>query len=118
MDRDWHVGSPTRAILALLAALLVSVPIDTVVASEGGGGATASDNATPRDGELPQDLNGVLTLYRNGASGLGIPTTFLMGGSPERAVAVGDLNGDGNTDLAVSEAGSDKAWILLGAGAG
>jgi len=60
----------------------------------------------------------VLTLYRNGASRLGIPTTFLIGGSPERAVAVGDLNGDGTADLAVSEAGSDQVWILLGAGTG
>lgn len=102
----------------LLAALLVSAPLGTVLAAEGGSRAAATEKASSLEGTLHRDLGGVLTLYRHGSGGLGIPTTFLLGGAPERAVAIGDANGDGTADLAVAEAGSDRVWILLGDGTG
>ena len=105
-------------MLMLLAALLVCPPLGTVLALQGGGGGTASGNVTALDGGLPPELDGLLALYRHGRSGLGMPTTFLLGGSPERSVAVGDLNGHGHADLVVSAAGSDTAWMLLGDGTG
>jgi len=63
---------------------------------------------TARDGGLPPELDGRLALSRHGMSGRGMPTTFLLGGSPERPVAVGDLNGDGHAarrGVALADAG-------------
>lgn len=45
------------------------------------------------------------------------PTTFAVGFSP-RSVAVGDFNGDGQTDLAVGNDSSVSVSILLGTGTG
>jgi len=53
-------------------------------------------------------LDGRLAFSRHGMSGRGMPTTFLLGGSPERPVAVGDLNGDGHAarrGVALADAG-------------
>src|ERR1700737_4404335 len=45
------------------------------------------------------------------------PLAFDAGSSPE-SVAVGDFNGDGHTDLAVANAGSNDVSVLLGNGDG
>ena len=39
-------------------------------------------------------------------------------GDEPRSVAIGDLNGDGNPDLAVANVGSDNVSVLLGNGDG
>jgi hypothetical protein len=53
----------------------------------------------------------------NGAGGFGAPTNFAAAVSPQR-VEVGDFNGDGLQDLAVTNFNSDNVSILLGNGAG
>jgi hypothetical protein len=45
------------------------------------------------------------------------PVTYAVGSSP-RSVAVGDFNGDGIPDLAVTNYGDDSVSILLGKGDG
>ena len=45
------------------------------------------------------------------------PVTYAVGSSP-RSVAVGDFNGDGFPDLAVTNYGDDTVSILLGKGDG
>lgn len=47
----------------------------------------------------------------------GAPTDFTTGSGP-RSVAIGDVNGDGKLDLAVSDASINKVSILLGTGTG
>ena len=63
--------------------------------------------------------NNVTILLGDGHGGFtnapGSPVT--VGGSP-RFAAVGDFNGDGNADLAVSDSGPDTLSILLGDGHG
>ena len=48
---------------------------------------------------------------------LGAATNFAAGTGPT-SVAIGNLNGDANPDLAVANSGSDNVSILLGNGAG
>lgn len=105
----------TRAMVILLAGLCAAGLLERASASGGGGREAPSGNATSFEAGLPQ---GLLALYRNGMSGLGIPATFLLAGAPDRAVAVGDFNGDGHADLAVSETGTDTVWLLPGDGTG
>jgi hypothetical protein len=47
----------------------------------------------------------------------GAATNVAVGENPS-SVAIGDLNGDNNPDLAVANAGSDNVSVLLGAGTG
>src|SRR5437667_6160411 len=44
-------------------------------------------------------------------------SSYIVGASPE-FIATGDFNGDGNTDLAVSNSNSNNVSILLGNGDG
>ena len=53
----------------------------------------------------------------DGTGHFSAPTNFTVGDAPF-SVAVGDFNGDGRQDLAVANADSDNASILLGDGAG
>ena len=87
------------------------------------------------DGDLDQDLviantgipgDTVSVLLNSGTGTFGAPTTFAAGRSPN-ALAVGDVNGDGHADLAVSNGGGQGTptvpatpgvSILLGNGTG
>ena len=61
----------------------------------------------------------VSVLLGTGAGGLGAPTHFATG-AEGTAVLIGDLNGDGNPDLATptSNHGIPKVFVLLGDGSG
>jgi CSLREA domain-containing protein len=59
----------------------------------------------------------VAILLGDGAGGFGAPALFNVGTTP-LSVAVGDLNGDGNEDLAVANANSNNVSVLLGNGGG
>src|SRR5205814_6119385 len=56
-------------------------------------------------------------LLGNGDGTFGAPSTYGVGGSSS-AVAVGDFNGDGIPDLAVSNYSSNNVSVLLGNGSG
>jgi hypothetical protein len=58
----------------------------------------------------------VSVMINSGQGSFGAPTKFL-GGWPQ-AVALLDLNGDGNSDLAVLDSRSDTVSVLLGRGGG
>ncbi|MGJ5633573.1 DUF4347 domain-containing protein [Nostoc sp. CALU 1950] len=59
----------------------------------------------------------VSILLGNGAGGFGIATNFDVGLNPA-SVTVIDFDNDGNSDLAVANAGSDTVSVLLGDGNG
>jgi hypothetical protein len=61
--------------------------------------------------------NNVSVLLGTGTGSFGAATNFAAGTNPN-SVAVGDVNGDGVSDLAVANAGSANVSILLGTGAG
>ncbi len=67
----------------------------------------------------PGSSNGTVVLFRgNGAGSLMLePQLFFVGAVPIESVAA-DFNGDGRTDLAVSNAGSNSITLLLGQAAG
>src|SRR5207247_507686 len=56
-------------------------------------------------------------LLGNGNGTFQAQTTFNVGSSP-RSVALGDFNGDGKVDLAVSNFNTDNVSVLLGHGTG
>ncbi|MCX7072255.1 MAG: FG-GAP-like repeat-containing protein [Gammaproteobacteria bacterium] len=70
---------------------------------------------------MPNQASGngtVLVLLGDGAGGLRTPGSFPVGSFPS-AVAIGDLNGDGKADLAVTNSNSSGSIsILLGDGSG
>lgn len=59
----------------------------------------------------------VSILLGRGDGSFDAPVDYLVGNKP-RGIAVGDYNGDGITDLAVSNRGSDNVSILFGLGSG
>jgi len=54
----------------------------------------------------------VSVLLGNGAGGFGPKADYPTAAQPH-AVAIGDVNGDGKLDLAVSSAGSSAVSVLL-----
>ena len=46
------------------------------------------------------------------------PTNFAVGAASPRSVTVGDFNGDGKTDIAAANTGSNNVSVLLGTGTG
>ena len=100
-----HRGLTTVGMMAG-AVLLAATSLGTGLASAAGGDVRNSD------------LTSILALYRDGASGLGIPALFVTGTPPERSIGVGDANRDGHADLAVREDETDTLWMLQGNGAG
>ena len=61
---------------------------------------------------------GVAILLGDGNGGFSAPTVFRCGGSNPYGIAVGDFNGDGIPDLAVTNEMSGTIGILLGNGKG
>ncbi len=65
------------------------------------------------------DTNQLCVLPGNGAGGFGLGTTFAVGAHPSsysmsQSIAVGDLNGDGRTDLVVSNGLLNKVDVFFG----
>jgi hypothetical protein len=71
----------------------------------------SSDCGNDSPGEVSVFLN-------NGDGTFQTPATYSSGGNFASAVAVADLNGDGNPDLVVSNYGSGTVSVLLGNGNG
>jgi uncharacterized protein (TIGR03437 family) len=70
-------------------------------------------------GALSGVTGGVLTLLNNGNGTFGTAASFPAGANPNGMIVI-DLNGDGNPDVAVSDAGSSPGAVsvLLGDGQG
>ena len=90
-----------------------SNPISVAVGDFNGDGK--QDLAVANQG-VNQGTDTVSVLLGNGAGGFSAATNFAVGTFPF-SVAVGDFNGDGNQDLAVSNNASSVS-VLLGDGAG
>jgi hypothetical protein len=69
------------------------------------------------NGESGSGNGTVATLLGDGTGHLGSANVFPVGNLPV-ALALSDLNGDGKTDVAVANQGSDDATILFGDGMG
>ncbi len=65
-------------------------------------------------GSQPSD---VTVLLGTGSGAFGVPRNYAVGNGPG-SVAVGDLNGDGRQDLAVTKGTSHTVSVLLGSGDG
>jgi uncharacterized repeat protein (TIGR01451 family) len=124
-----------------LAAVNSGFPSSVSVLLGDGDGGFGSATPYPTDGSFSYsialgDLNGdgnpdaavtnvnsntVSVLLGDGHGGFGAPATFSTGTSRDLAptsVAIGDLNGDGNADLAVSNQNAFSVSVLLGDGTG
>ena len=78
------------------------------------------DLAVANRGSGNNDSN-VSILLGNGSGAFGMPTNFIVGGSPMStpfSVTIADFNGDGNQDLVTTNGNSGNVSILLGNGAG
>ena len=65
------------------------------------------------------DPDTVSVLLGDGSGGFGSPDTFSVGsGSNPSSIAVGDFDGDGNSDIAVGFSGSFRVSVLQGDGTG
>jgi hypothetical protein len=74
-----------------------------------------------RDGKLDLfvvGMSGPVILPGNGAGGFGAPIPVPLSGMGVTSASVADLNGDGIPDIAVADANSAQAAILLGNGDG
>lgn len=76
-------------------------------------GQSVSKQGRTNKAENSRRLTG---LTREGISLFGMPATVLMGKSRNYSVKVDDFNGDGKTDIVISKAGSNVAWIIPGLG--
>ena len=68
--------------------------------------------------ESAQRLEGVYVFFGNGDGTFTSGAKLLVGIRPPRSLAVGDFNGDGVADLAVTALGSLNVWVLLSNGDG
>src|SRR5207245_256421 len=68
--------------------------------------------------ESAQRLEGVYVFFGNGDGKFTSGAKLLVGIRPPRSLAVGDFNGDGVADLAVTALGSLNVWVLLSNGDG
>ena len=89
---------------------------DTIVAGDfTGDGRT--DLAVVNQGTYPNYYGSVSVLLGNGDGTFQPPVTYAVGLYPS-AIVAGDFTGDGRTDLAVANSGSNDVSILLGNGNG
>ena len=99
-------GDPTTGVVRVTDAHPAGTYTVTVTAFDGGGGAATKTFTLT-----------VTTPVTCLPVGFSAATTFAVGSLPI-SVAVGDFNGDGKQDLAVTNQESDNVSILLGDGAG
>ena len=96
------------------------LPQSLAVGEFNGDGISDLVVANLNSGSTPVSLgnsDSISVLLGNGNGSFANATNFYVGVSP-RAVAVGEFNSDGISDLAVANASSDKVSILLGTGNG
>ena len=91
-----------------------TAPIALVTGDFNGDGRT--DLAVANYGTYP-NYDTVSVLLGNGDGTFQKQVTYAVGNEP-RAIVAGDFNGDGRTDLAVANYGSNDVSILLGNGDG
>ncbi|MBL8695214.1 MAG: VCBS repeat-containing protein [Planctomycetes bacterium] len=65
----------------------------------------------------PQSHIGLAVLFGNGAGGLGSAQSIPIGLAP-RSIAIADLDGDGDRDLAAADAFASDVWMITNNGAG
>lgn len=77
-------------------------------------GFAPTPGATPAPADLvvADDENHQVLVLPNQTSGFGSPTAYAVGKYPA-AIAVGDLNGDGKSDLVVANEGTHDVSVLL-----
>src|SRR5712691_6014641 len=97
-SHEWILRASSTAKLrtaicaaALSAAFVLGAGASTSLADDRGGRSSNGAHAIA----LPADLRPVLDLYRDGGSGLGVPALIVRGTTPERTIAVDDVDGDG-----------------------
>ena len=93
--------------------LTAAVPISVALGDFTGNGI--ADIVTADGGSKGSD--NVSVLLNNGHGALGPHTEFEVGGLPASA-AVGDFNGDGNSDVVTANPGANTVSLLLGNGNG
>ena len=74
--------------------------------------ATSTATASPTSSSPTTASNTVSVLLGNGDGTFQAATTYAVGSAPT-SVAIGDLNGDGEPDIAVANTGSDAVSVLL-----
>ena len=91
----------------------------------GGGDFSVAVGDLNRDGKpdlavanISSIANTVSVFLGDGSGGFGPAANYLTGGYNPRGVAIGDLDGDGNPDLAVTNEYSNTLSVLLGNGTG
>jgi FG-GAP-like repeat len=112
---------PVTAALLILLGISPSVSASAVVASRSAGssvGLSEQDQERQRAKVRPQQKETITSTPASCPSPSFDPPTFFGVGSAPAVAAAGDLNRDGNPDLAVSNMGSNNVSVLLGNGTG
>jgi len=120
-------ASTTKAVTLTVTTPVTCTPVSFAAAANfSAGSGPLSVGVGDFNGDGKQDLalpnnieegGTVSTLFGNGAGHFGAARSFGAGGYP-LSVAVGDFNGDGRQDLAVTNTATDDVSILLGDGTG
>lgn len=109
-------GRGDGTFISLGAVIVGSSP--TSVKFEDFNGDGMLDLAVARNGPPPRSSGFVAVLLGNGNGSFQPAVSYATGGSNASSLAVGDFNGDGVVDLAVTQAGSNNVSVLLGLGDG
>lgn len=100
-------------ILLATSTTAFAMPMSAAIYSGSAGTTTLVD--LNHDGKLDVVTSSQVALG-NGAGGFGTPTYFANGGAS--GLTAGDLDGDGNVDLAWVSYSSDRAYVAFGNGSG